>query len=116
MRGNLFRTSANGVVGGTDGTEDIWVVDVDGYPVLVDSQRTAKTPPEVRRELAAAVDSIEFYFASDRADRAQAGKDSPFSASSRRYGVARNRSPYFSASSSARARNAFRPISPVGDS
>ena len=33
--GNLFITSANGVVGGTDETEDIWVVDVDGYPVLV---------------------------------------------------------------------------------
>lgn len=60
---NLFTTSANGVVGGTEETEDIWVVDVDGYPVLVDSQQTAKTPPEVRRELAAAVDSIDFYFA-----------------------------------------------------
>jgi hypothetical protein len=59
----LFITSANGVVGGTDGTEDIWVVDVDGYPVLVDTQQTARTPPEIRRELAAAVDSIEFYFA-----------------------------------------------------
>ena len=63
VRGNLFVTSANGVVGGTDETEDIWVVDVDGYPVLVDSQQTARTPPAVRRELAAAVDSIEFYFA-----------------------------------------------------
>ena len=60
---NLFRTAAYGVVGGTEGAEDIWVVDVDGYPVLVDSQQTAKTPPEVRRELAAAVDSIDFYFA-----------------------------------------------------
>jgi hypothetical protein len=60
---NLFVTSANGVVGGTDETEDIWVVDVDGYPVLVDSQQTARTPPEMRRELAAAVDSIDFYFA-----------------------------------------------------
>ncbi len=43
--GELFITSANGVVGGTDGTEDIWVVDVDGYPVLVDTQQTARTPP-----------------------------------------------------------------------
>ncbi len=60
---NLFVTSANGVVGGTDETEDIWVVDVDGYPVLIDSQQTARTPLEMRRELAAAVDSIEFYFA-----------------------------------------------------
>ena len=59
---NLFTTSANGVVGGTDETEDVWVVDVDGYPVLIDSQQTAKTPPAVQRELSDAIDSIEFYF------------------------------------------------------
>jgi hypothetical protein len=59
---NLFTTSANGVVGGTEDTEDVWVVDVDGYPVLVDSQLTAKTPPAVQRDLSDAIDSIEFYF------------------------------------------------------
>ena len=46
----------------------------------------------------------------------QAGKPSPLAARSRRYGVGRNRSPYFSASSSARFTNAARPISPVSAS
>ncbi len=59
---NLFRTTGNGVVGGSGSANDIWVVDVDGYPLLVEAQRTANTPPAVRRELAVAVDSIEFYF------------------------------------------------------
>ena len=44
----------------------------------------------------------------------QAGKVSPLAARSRRYCVGRNRSPYTSASSSARARNAPSPISPTG--
>lgn len=61
---NLFRTDVNGVVGGsTDNALDIWVVDVEGYPVLVESNRSGKVPPAVRHELAAAVDSIEFHFA-----------------------------------------------------
>ena len=59
---NLFRTGANGVVAGYADTEDVWVVDVGGYPVLVDAQRHGRTPQAIRRELAAAVDSIEFYF------------------------------------------------------
>ena len=42
--------------------------------------------------------------------RGQAGKDSPFSDIDRRYAVGRNRSPYFSASSSARATKAASPM------
>ena len=59
---NLFITAANGVVGGYADIEDVWVVDVDGYPVLVDSSRSGEVPPAVQGELEAAVDSIEFHF------------------------------------------------------
>jgi hypothetical protein len=59
---NFFRTTAHGVVGGLDGTADFWVVDVEGYPVLVVSSRTDEVPRTVRREQAAIVDSIEFAF------------------------------------------------------
>ena len=38
------------------------MVDVDGYPVLVDSSRSGEAPPAVQDELEAAVDSIEFHF------------------------------------------------------
>ena len=59
---NLFITAANGVVGGYADIEDVWVVDVDGYPVLIDSQLSGEVPPAVQGELEAAVDSIEFHF------------------------------------------------------
>jgi hypothetical protein len=59
---NLFRTGAHGIVGGTQGVEHLWVVDVDGYPVLVESSSSGPVPPAVRREQAAAIDSIEFFF------------------------------------------------------
>ncbi len=60
---NLFDTAAHGVVGG-DGTDrsDVWVVDVDGIPVLVEAASTTHAPPAVQRELTAVVDSIEFSF------------------------------------------------------
>ena len=46
---NLFVTAANGVVGGYADIEDVWVVDVDGYPVLVDASRSGEVPPAVQR-------------------------------------------------------------------
>ena len=71
--------------------EDIWVVDVDGYPILVDSQRTRRRRP---RCTGSSRPSSTPSSSTSRSDRAavegpgtQAGKDSPFSARSRRYGV-----------------------------
>ncbi|MFC4786033.1 hypothetical protein ACT8ZV_16260 [Nocardioides sp. MAHUQ-72] len=58
---NLFDTTANGVVGGFADTEDVWVVDVAGDPVLVDSQRSDGTPPRIQRQLEEVVESIEFH-------------------------------------------------------
>ena len=55
---DVFQTG-NGVVGGGN---DMWVVDVDGEAILVAGGADANTPPTVRRELQAVIDSIEFYF------------------------------------------------------
>lgn len=58
---NVFVTSRHGIIGGADDTmRDAWVVDVDGNAILVTAGYSTKTPPEIRDELYAIVDSIEF--------------------------------------------------------
>jgi hypothetical protein len=58
---NIFNTSQDGVIAGGADREDVWVVDVDGHPVVVDAQVGRGTPLRVQRELEGIVDSIEFH-------------------------------------------------------
>ena len=60
----LFATRGHGPVGGYIDHEVLWVVDVEGFPVLVDAQWSAGTPRAVRQQLTDIVDSIEFFFPS----------------------------------------------------
>jgi hypothetical protein len=57
----LFNASGRGLLGSTVEPMDVWVVDVDGTPVLVVATWSATTPTAVRQELAEVIDSIEFF-------------------------------------------------------
>ena len=39
---------------------DLWVVDVDGTPLMVNTGTNGEVPSRIRAELGAMVDSIEF--------------------------------------------------------
>jgi hypothetical protein len=60
----MFGTVNNGYIGFLDDGADIdaWVVDVDGYTILVYSIWVGHAPPRVLRDLRTMIDSIEFAY------------------------------------------------------
>ncbi len=112
---NVLTTTRHGIVaGGDDSLRDVWVVDVDGNAILVAAGYSTRTPPEIRQELdeMRRLDRVRL----PGVTRLRRGRTHPWRPG--RGGTASrwNRSPYFSASSSARLRKAARPISPVSGS
>jgi hypothetical protein len=56
---NAFGTSGHDTVGVGE-RADLWVVAVDGSPLMINAGTNGEVPPRIRAELAAMVDSIEF--------------------------------------------------------
>jgi hypothetical protein len=57
----LFYAAERGLLGSFTEPMDVWVVDVEGIPVLVQATWSARTPTAVRQQLTRVVDSIEFF-------------------------------------------------------
>ena len=60
----VFHTGSDGMIGYlfAGNIADIWVVDVDGYPIYVQRAWSPNAPRSARRELDSIIDSVRFSF------------------------------------------------------